>query len=95
MTYAEAADQAMNHGKAITRKNWNEKGQYVYFNPENNVSVTHIWNENNSEYFKKIKQPVVTVGAHFGIKNAQDQIVPGWNPSPADLAATDWEIFEI
>lgn len=86
LSAADFSDALMwlKEGKRVQRAGWNGKNQFVEVCKFNNNAFVSDSNQD-------ISYPMVDV---LGLKNAQDQFVPGWVPSVGDLMATDWRIVE-
>jgi hypothetical protein len=75
----------LKEGKALARKNWNARGQFVYLVPaaeypaQTGVAKDHFGQDAKVPYT-----------AYFAIKTVQGTVAP-WLASQTDLMAEDWQ----
>jgi hypothetical protein len=98
MNFGQALE-ALNEGKMIQREGWNGKGQFVYKTVGNTVGKDFIPKfaslpDSVKRFLSKVDKDVV-FHSSLTLYNAQGQMQPGWVPSQGDLAAQDWQVFEI
>jgi len=82
------AIEAAKQGKKVARKNWNGKGMFIYYVPENKYHASG----NTLGTMKGIfEDDMVPYGAYIAMKTAQNNVVP-WLASQTDVLAEDWVI---
>ncbi len=72
-------------GKKYSRKNWNGKGQFIYFVPASSYAA-------QTEVAKAEFGDMVPYTAYLAIKTVDAYVAP-WVASQTDLLAEDW--FEV
>lgn len=74
----------LKQGKKVARINWNGKGQFVYYVPEDRYVA-------KTEVAKQLAAPdgKVDYRAYLALKTAQGDIAT-WVPSISDCLADDW-----
>jgi hypothetical protein len=72
---------AMQNGKRLTRKCWNEKGKYV----------TQFHRPENYQGYKQDRVFYVRVAMNIGHYTHMDVV---WNPTTGAILDTNWEIVE-
>lgn len=81
-------------GKRIARRGWNGANQWVTYSPGcDALPADQFFSECNREFAAQ-QGGFAIVAPSFTLKNAQNEIVPGWAPSQGDLFAKDWQIFD-
>jgi len=86
MTFGQAIE-ATKQGKAVTRKGWNGKGQFVFL-----VSGLDLQEALKFGYGEYVGEP--TVVSALAIKTTSNHIQIGWLASQTDMLAEDWEVVE-
>mgnify|MGYP000368518087 CR=1 FL=1 len=85
-------------GYKVKRTNWNANNMWLALQEGTVISATearggaakHYANEILPLPTRDIKQ--IRLLPHIDMKNAQNQIVVGWQPSQADMLSNDWQI---
>ena len=95
MKFSEALEECMK-GKKITRKDWNGRGQFVYYIPPHDVPVEE-WrtrSKNTALTDSERLNGVVHIAGHFDMVNAQNVRIIGWLASQTDMSSDQWEVIE-
>ncbi|HOH18737.1 MAG TPA: DUF2829 domain-containing protein [Bacilli bacterium] len=94
MTFSEALE-AVKNGKAITRKGWNGKNQFVFMTPGRTLELGKhdIWTKHVQEVARQNGGKVV-IQPYLNIKTVKNEIQIGWLATQSDMLANDWEIVE-
>lgn len=87
--------RALKFGYRVQRSGWNGKDMWLSVSNLNTaiVSADKFWSPHNSEYAKN-NGGSAEVPPCITMKNARGQIQMGWAPSPEDMFASDWYVFE-
>ena len=88
LTFGEAT-KLLKEGKAVRRKGWNGKNQFIYYVPASRYKAM-------TDIAKKImdKDGYVNYAAYLAIKT-EKVIVTIWLPVLSDTIAEDWEIVVL
>lgn len=85
----------LERGYTVTRKAWNDKNQFVAYNPgQKALPAESYWVPANREA-AEANGGTMDVAPHFTIKTSDDIVRPGWIPSAADLLAKDWVVLAL
>ena len=94
----EAALSSAKQGKLIQREAWNGKGMFVYMRPEFHCNTTELQKMDSvpSEVIKYLKRKPdyipVKLSSYLCLKDANGNIMNGWQPNTYDLLAEDWQV---
>ena len=94
MRFSEALEECMK-GKRITRKDWNGRGQFVYYIQPHDVPVKD-WltrDKNTTLTDSERLQGVVHIAGHFDMVNAQGIRIIGWLATQTDMTSDQWEVL--
>lgn len=88
LTFGEAA-KLLKEGKAVRRKGWNGKNQFIYYVPASRYKAM-------TDIAKSImdEDGFVSYAAYLAIRT-ESGIVAIWSPVLTDVLADDWEIVEL
>ena len=86
LTFGEAT-KLLKEGKAVRRKGWNGKNQFIYYVPQGSYKpCTKIAEQLVNE------QGLVDYAPYIALKTVQGQVIP-WTPSISDVLAEDWMVM--
>lgn len=88
LTFGEAA-KLLKDGKAVRRKGWNGKKQFIYYVPSSRYKAM-------TDIAKKImdEDGYVNYAAYIAIRT-ESGVVAIWSPVLTDVLAEDWEVVEL
>lgn len=89
MNFGKAIKRCMK-GAKITRKDWNGKGQFVFYTPGRVVLIEDWVGETTQD---ERKRENVIIAGHFDMYNAQGIRIIGWVPTQTDMTSDEWEIY--
>lgn len=80
----------LKEGKAVCRRGWNGRGQFVI------AAGGYVVDEARpgSDYDRAGIKGQFKINSHLDLRNAQGEMQPGWVPSQGDLFASDWMIYD-
>jgi hypothetical protein len=81
--------EAARQGRKITRKGWNGRGQYVYYQEGSVIDPK----DGRNDVLKAMEGPIV-IRPHLDLKTADGSIQIGWLASQSDMLGDDWELAE-
>lgn len=84
-------------GVKMQRKNWNDKGMFIYLTTGTKVPAADIRPDTTKHLFgdNPIKEYVViNINPHIDMKTADGSITIGWAPSQVDMLAEDWQTLK-
>ena len=93
MTFGVALELAK-QGYRITRKGWNGRGMFVYYQEGSEVETDNLRCKAIRNWMESKGFSAISIQGHLDMKNAQDEIIVGWLAAQPDLLSDDWEVFE-
>jgi len=91
------AIEALKEGKRVARKDWNEKGMFLWLKPATTIKseqckdelLKSICDENGGEIFSL---GIICMYTH--VSTGRKAIFTGWFASQSDMLLEDWVIVE-